>query len=227
MITAHPRGAHPRGATAQPPSPQPAPDSLSPEAFRILARLARHWLRRGIRRRDAVGTELRRIDPLIDQARETGKPASPTYHPVLRHLTSALEGFNGLELLAQSGPLLSWRDAGGPPGAAPRTQLARAEIIGPEAPLRHPDLTLGFLLVAPHADHAAPGSPATELHHVVSGRALWSVGAATEERRPGDFVLHPDSIRHAIRTADDPLLTIYAVAGNRPVPPGTTPHESV
>jgi mannose-6-phosphate isomerase-like protein (cupin superfamily) len=221
--------ARPLDTAAQPPSPRPGPDVLTPETLRTLARLARHWLRRGIRRRDAIGMELRRIDPLLDQARETGNPAVPAHHPVVRHLAMALEGFHGLEALARNGALLSWRDgaAGDPSAAAPQDQLARAEIIGPEAPLRHPGFTLGFLLMAPRADHAAPGPPAMELHHIVSGRALWTVGAATQERRPGDFVLHPVNTRHAIRTADEPLLTIYIVAGNRPAPPGAAPHESV
>jgi mannose-6-phosphate isomerase-like protein (cupin superfamily) len=214
--------ARPLDTLAQPPFPQPAPDSLTPETLRSLARLARHWLRRGIRRRDAVGTELRRVDPLFDQARETGKPAMPTDHPVVRHLATALEGFHGLELLAHSGPLLPWRDgdAGVPPAVAPQDQLARAEIIGPRASLRHPDFILGFLLMAPHADHAMPGRPAMELHHIVSGSALWTVGAATDERRPGDFVVHPGNTRYAIRTADEPLLTIYVVPGKHPTPPG-------
>jgi mannose-6-phosphate isomerase-like protein (cupin superfamily) len=219
----------PRDTAAQPPSPRPGPDVLTPETLRALARLARHWLRRGIRRRDAVGTELRRIDPLVDQARETGKPAVPTHHPVVRHLATALEGFHGLEVLAQYGTLLPWRngDAGDQSAAAPQDQLARAEIIGSEVSLRHPDFALGILLMAPRADHAAPGRPAMELHHIVSGRALWTVDAATEERRPGDFVLHPGNTQHAIRTADEPLLTIYIVAGNRPARLGTAPHESV
>src|SRR5437868_3870016 len=65
---------------AQPAPPQFGLDILAPAALRILARLARDWLRRGIRRSDAIGTELRRIDPLVDQARATGTPAVPTHH---------------------------------------------------------------------------------------------------------------------------------------------------
>ena len=207
--------------TPLPPAPpQFRPNVLAPAALRTLARLARDWLRRGIRRSDAIGTELRRIDPLVDQARATGTPAVPTHHPVVRHLAPALDGFRGLEPLAQVGMLLPWRhaDSGDASGAASRDQLARAELIGPEAPLLHPDFSLGFLLMAPHADHPAPVRPATELHHIVSGRAFWTVGETTVERRSGDFILHPSDRRKAIRTADEPLLTIYTLTRNRATP---------
>jgi mannose-6-phosphate isomerase-like protein (cupin superfamily) len=115
----------------------------------------------------------------------------------------------------------------------PANQLARAEIIGPEGPLRHPAFCLGFLLMAPSSDYASSdyassdyavqAGLATELHHIVSGHACWTVGEATEERRSGDFILHPSPMRHAIRTAEESLLTIYIRTRSASSPPGFMP----
>jgi hypothetical protein len=77
---------------------------------------------------------------------------------MIRHLAAALDGFRGLEALAQSGPWLPWRNVDDldPSCATLANQLARAEIIGPEGPLRHPAFCLGFLLMAPSSDYGAP-----------------------------------------------------------------------
>jgi mannose-6-phosphate isomerase-like protein (cupin superfamily) len=183
---------------------------------RELAALARHWLRRGIRRSDHIGVELRRVDPMIDQAKATNAPMTPRHHPVVQHLDAALHGFRGLEALAQSGPLLPWRYGYDPhpSRAGLEDRLAWAEIIGPDAPLQHAALCLGFVLVAPHTNYPAHAHPALELYHVISGRARWTAGGTVEDRRPGDFILHPSGIRHAMSTSEEPLLTIYTWTGD-------------
>jgi quercetin dioxygenase-like cupin family protein len=184
--------------------------------MQALAVLARHWLRRGIRRTDAIGAELRRVDPLILQAEPTATPAIATHHPVTRSLAEATHGFQDLETLQRIGPSLPWRHGyePHPSRAGLEERLARVEIIGPAAPLRHPALCLGFVLIAPHTTYPAHAHPAVELYHVVSGCALWTAGDATTERRPGDFILHPSGIPHAMTTADQPLLTIYTWTGD-------------
>ena len=183
---------------------------------RDLTMLARDWLRRGIRRTDDVGAELRRVDPMIGQAEDTGVPLVPSYHPVVRHLDDASHGFRGLEALAKAGPLLPWRHGYVPAlsRAGLEDRLAWAEIIGPEAPLRHPALCLGFVLMAPHPVYPVHAHPAVELYHIISGHARWTAGDRIEDQRAGDFILHPSSIRHAMTTADEPLLTIYTWTGN-------------
>jgi hypothetical protein len=204
--------ARPLDAATQLPSPQPGLDVCTPE-------LARHWLRRGIRRRDAVGVALRQVDPLVDLASSTGLPVMPIDQPVIRHLAAALDGFRGMDALARYATLLPWRDADVPGSTldAPRHRLARAEIVGPEAPLRHPAFHLGFLLMAPWADCTVPGGPAVEVHHIVSGRASWTTGETADERRPGDFILLPSKTPFAVRTDEEPLLTIYIRTEEHPV----------
>nr|WP_294527933.1 dimethylsulfonioproprionate lyase family protein [uncultured Rhodopila sp.] len=196
--------------------------------IKALALLARRYLRRGIRRTDAVGAELRRIDPLIARAETAEPPAAPTHHPVIRHLGAALEGFRDLDALAESGPLLPWRHGYQPDPSRPglEDRLARVELIGPEAPLRYPGLCLGFVLIAPHTVYPPHAHPAAELYHIISGRALWSVGETAAPRRAADFVLHPSGIPHATATADEPLLTIYTWTGDVLSPSRFLPERS-
>jgi hypothetical protein len=200
-----------RAPDAAPRSASPGPDVCPPETLKALARLARHWLRRGIRRRDAIGAALRRVDPLVDQAVSAGASATPMDHPAARHLAAALDGFQGLEALAQHATLLPWRDVviPDPSSIAPDHRPARAEIIGPEAPLRHPAFCLGFLVMAPRTLCPLPIGPGVEVHHVVSGQAFRVAGETTEEHRPGDFILLPPDAPRAVRTEQEPLLTIY------------------
>jgi quercetin dioxygenase-like cupin family protein len=184
--------------------------------LQALAQLARHWLRRGIRRTDAVGAELRRLDPLISEAASTDMPVIATHHPVTRYLAAATHGFRDLEALDRIGPSLPWHHGYDPhPSRAGLDErLARAEIIGPAAPLRHPALCVGFVLMAPHTIYPAHAHPAVELYHIVSGRASWTAGEVETELRPGDFILHPSGISHAMATAEEPLLTIYTWTGD-------------
>jgi hypothetical protein len=184
--------------------------------MKALALLARRYLRRGIRRTDAVGEELRRVDPLIALAEPTAPAAPPTRHPAVRHLGTALEGFRDLGALAEAGPLLPWRHgyqaAPSRPGLEDR--LAWVELIGPDAPLRYPGLCLGFVLIAPDSTYPAHAHPAVELYHIVSGGALWTAGDSVAPRRAGDFILHPSGLPHAMTTADEPLLMIYTWTGD-------------
>ncbi len=184
--------------------------------IKALALLARRYLRRGIRRTDAVGEELRRVDPLIALAENAAPAAAPTHHPAIRHLAAALEGFRDLDGLAASGPLLPWRHGYQPHPSRPgfEDRLAWVELIGPEAPLRYSGLCLGFVLIAPDTTYPAHAHPATELYHIVSGRALWTAGESVATRRAGDFILHPSGIPHAMATAEEPLLTIYTWTGD-------------
>nr|WP_294514266.1 dimethylsulfonioproprionate lyase family protein [uncultured Rhodopila sp.] len=197
--------------------------------MKALALLARRYLRRGIRRTDAIGAELRRVDPLIALAETAESPAPPTHHPAIRHLAAALEGFRDLAALAESGPLLPWRHGYAPHPSRPglEDRLAWVEIIGPEAPLRYPGLCLGFVLIAPDTMYPAHAHPAVELYHIISGRALWTTGATVEERRAGDFILHPSGIPHAMTTAEEPLLTIYTWTGDVISPSRFLPERSL
>jgi quercetin dioxygenase-like cupin family protein len=188
---------------------------MSPDV-NALAALARHWLRRGIRRTDAIGDELRRVDALIPQVEAAPASPPPADHPALRHLPTAVQGFRDLDALTRNAPLLPWRHGYQPDPSRPGLYdgLAWTEIIGPEAPLRHSALCVGFLLLAPHTHYPAHAHPAVEVYHVISGLTEWTAGQTTTERRPGDFILHPSGMRHAMSTAAEPLLAIYTWTGD-------------
>lgn len=175
---------------------------------------ARLWT--GLDRDDAVGAELRRVDALIDGAGTPGPLPAATGHPVLGHLAAALDGIDGFATLARLGPALPWRYgyAPHPSRAGLEDRMAWAEIVGPDAPSRHPALCLGFVLFAPETYYPPHAHPAVELYHVISGAALWTAGSEVTRQPSGAFVLHPSGLPHATRTQGEPLLTIYTWTGD-------------
>lgn len=177
---------------------------------------ARRRLRTGLSRNDAIGGEIQRIEALLQTPARQASLPPPTHHPVLQHLPATLARVSGFENLAQHGAVLPWRYGYAPHNsrAGLETRLAWVEILGPDAPLRHASLGLGFVLFAPHTHYPLHVHPAVELYHVISGPAEWTAGDVTTERADGDFVLHPSGVAHATRTHHLPLLTLYTWTGD-------------
>jgi hypothetical protein len=91
---------------------------------------------------------------------------------------------------------------------------AHAEIVGPPGPVPCQDMRCGFILMAPHTLYPSHAHSAVELYLVLGGTAEWQRGAEPWLRRPpGAFILHASRIGHAMRTADEPLLALFAWHG--------------
>jgi len=91
---------------------------------------------------------------------------------------------------------------------------AHAEVVGPSGPVSSYDLRCGFILMAPHTLYPAHAHSAVELYLVLGGSAEWRRGAEPWVRRPpGAFILHPSRIGHAMRTAEEPMLALFAWHG--------------
>ncbi|WP_374376094.1 dimethylsulfonioproprionate lyase family protein [Dongia sp.] len=97
-------------------------------------------------------------------------------------------------------------------------RIAFAEIVGPQGALIAPHARLGFTLMAPHTFYPMHAHPAVELYLVVAGHAAWLSPGIEEVVPPGGFVLHRTGQPHAMRTADEPLLAIYAWQGDLDTP---------
>jgi hypothetical protein len=97
------------------------------------------------------------------------------------------------------------------PGLA--TDIAFAELVGPEAPLAAPDIRMGFTLIGPHIVYPAHAHPAQELYIVLSGRALWTQSGRPSWRDPGAVIVHASEEPHAMQTGAEPLLALYSWRG--------------
>ena len=88
------------------------------------------------------------------------------------------------------------------------------EIVGPQRMFRSPATLVGLLLLGPGVHYPDHSHPAEELYHVVSGTAEWWREGAPWQRVPqGTAIHHPPDVRHAMRTADEPLLALYCWRG--------------
>jgi hypothetical protein len=157
--------------------------------------------------------------------------------PVCRYLTAALElaeaglAESGPEESspAESGPAaavaaaarpfaagLGWRHAYQVDDKLPDFSqcYADAEVVGRAGPVPSDELSCGFILMAPHTFYPTHAHSAVELYLVLGGTAEWRRGAEPWTRRPpGAFILHPSRIDHAMRTATEPLLALFAWHG--------------
>ena len=137
-----------------------------------------------------------------------------------RHLTAALDGWRdgGEEVRAALSALadrLPWRFSYAPRADAPdlAERVAWAELVGPSAPIRSDRLCVGVTLIAPHTLYPDHRHPAIELYRVLSGTATWSAAGVARPVPPGEWVLHPSGVVHAMRTGAEPLLALYTWSG--------------
>ena len=120
------------------------------------------------------------------------------------------------DAVAAAGPGLRWKEMYAeyddePDMAAFRRVYAYTLLVGPEAPLRSDRVKVGVTLQGPDALYPAHAHRAAELYAVVGGTADWRRGSEPWTRRPpGDFVVHPSGVRHAIQTNAEPLLAFVA-----------------
>lgn len=80
----------------------------------------------------------------------------------------------------------------------------------------HSDTILaGFTIQAPHTFYASHWHPAVEFYGVLSGTGGWQVNNEPfVQKRPGTLLYHPSNIPHAMKTADEPMLTMYGWIGD-------------
>lgn len=142
-------------------------------------------------------------------------------HPIVGHLAAALAAAAGpaVEVTTALGAVaehLPWRYGYPRRADAPDLgeRIAFAEIIGPEAPFRSEVVCLGVTLIAPRTLYPDHHHPAIELYRVLTGSATWSAAGRSRRVPPGELVLHPSGVVHAMRTEDEPLLAVYTWSGD-------------
>lgn len=145
--------------------------------------------------------------PCVEQYLETACAASSRAGSKARNLADAL---------ASSGHQLRWKDMYAdyedePDMAVFRRAYAYTLLVGPESPLRSERVKLGVTLQGPDVLYPPHAHKARELYAVIGGTADWKRGVEPwTARPPGDFVLHPSGVRHAMQTNGEPVLALVA-----------------
>ena len=166
-----------------------------------------------------IGKELQRIFAYeIPKQVEDFKPSES---PLLKFTDSALVNGNKktndfLELLKPVMSYLPWKynyeEREDKPELGAR--IGWAELIGPEAPYKTEEFCLGFTLIAPDTVYPEHNHPATELYHVLSGNAFWTLDGNRKKRTPGELILHPSMHSHLMETKEETLLALYTWTGS-------------
>ncbi|MDR1854409.1 MAG: cupin domain-containing protein [Azoarcus sp.] len=176
----------------------------------------------------AIAEELARVLRLLDEvdfSRADEKHLRPSGHPVVTQLGQVMRAAESgpddalSPILAAFLPILDalpWRFSYAPRPDMPDIgeRMAWAELVGPIAPFHSRKVCLGLTAIGPHLLYPAHRHPAVETYLVVSGTAAWTAAGVTTRRPPGDILVHPSNVVHAMETGDAPLLAAYAWTGD-------------
>lgn len=89
------------------------------------------------------------------------------------------------------------------------------ELVGPGRPVESTDVLVGLLLLGPGMHYPDHAHPAEEIYHVIGGTAdWWREDEGWRRKGPGTLIRHAPMVRHAMRTADEPLLSLYCWIGD-------------
>ncbi len=90
-----------------------------------------------------------------------------------------------------------------------RSSYAYTTLIGPEAQLPCRELYMGISLQGPDIYYPPHAHRAVETYAIIGGTGDWKRGLEPwTSRPPGDLILHPSGIRHAMQSNAEPLLAL-------------------
>ena len=82
-------------------------------------------------------------------------------------------------------------------------------LVGPHGPLVCEDMTVALTLQGPNTLYPPHAHKQEEVYGVLAGTASWQRGAEPWiTRQPEAIFLHTSGVRHATRTAGEPLLSL-------------------
>lgn len=157
--------------------------------------------------------------PSVLEARRRLPPAGL---PVLRWLpelpTLASAATKPLvDLLVQRAASLAWKQSYDAADFGPLflKRYGWSEQFGARSPIVSPRLACGFLLLGPETHYARHRHEAEELYLPLAGAARWQKGESDkwQLRAVGTPIHHPAWTPHAMRTDNEPLLTLYLWRG--------------
>jgi mannose-6-phosphate isomerase-like protein (cupin superfamily) len=82
-------------------------------------------------------------------------------------------------------------------------------LVSPHGPLQCENMTVALTLQGPNTFYPPHAHKQEEVYGVLAGTATWQRGAEPwVTRAPEAIFLHPGGVRHATRTAGEPLLSL-------------------
>jgi hypothetical protein len=172
----------------------------------------------------ALQTVLQEVGPDLSPPALRGEIAAPptrsvlpvleTLGAVLAHAPATARPFVA-ELVALA-PTLAWRQTYKPGEAAPGflRGYGWTELAGAKCLVRDASVSAGLLLLGPEVVYPSHQHAALEHYLPLSGHAEWYDEDLGWRRVPPlTRILHRPWIRHAMRTADEPLLAYFLWTG--------------
>ena len=161
----------------------------------------------------------RRAALALGAAAMTGGAAATDETPaVMAHLEPALTGVRGplADALRSAGDEIAWFESrSGEVARHMGGRNAMSQVVGPDSPLVYETVRFGTFLIAPGTCYPRHAHSADELYVVVGGRGRWWIGDSPyRSYGPGEVVHVMPWQKHAIRTDEAPLLTLWAWMGD-------------
>jgi hypothetical protein len=119
---------------------------------------------------------------------------------------------------------LEWRSIyqayeGDPALAGFLDNYAIVRLAGPSGPLLCENMTAALTLQGPNTLYPPHAHKQEEVYGVLAGTATWQRGAEPWVTREAEEIfLHPGGVRHATRTAGEPLLSLACWTGDVTLP---------
>jgi hypothetical protein len=167
-------------------------------------------LKRSHREAEGAGLVLQRLAEQ-DVSEAAFRTPQPTRLAACRHLPDTV----GAAIMVDSALAaaiagledeLNWRQAPDCPH-----EHACAEIIGPHGCFAGDDFRLGLVLLGPGLQWPDQALAAPQLTWLLTGPSEWKRGAGNfVARQAGEMIWHGSHVVHATRTADQPLLALWA-----------------
>ena len=116
----------------------------------------------------------------------------------------------GLRALQQS---FFWRTVDA--GNVMHGRSTHCKIVGPDGTVRDDTFLFGSFLIVPDTVYPLHSHAARETYVILSGQARWwNDDAGYRERMPGEVIVHEPWQPHAMRTDQEPLLTLWIWQGD-------------
>lgn len=138
--------------------------------------------------------------------------------PALASLSTALDTLPPgplAPLLKATAPCIPWTVGDFKMPASFAARSAYVEILGPEGLARRGDLRFGLYVQTPESLYPPHNHAAEELYYVLCGTARWQkADGEFRAKPPGSLIRHAPWERHAMQTAGQPLLAMWAWTGD-------------
>ena len=150
----------------------------------------------------------------LSEWQSTPDPAPPPARVFLRQALAAVDRHPATASIPGDPAALPWQEGKAGVPESFRGRYMFCTLVGPESQVVADDFLFGLYLQAPQTVYPRHCHAAEEYYAVLSGHAAWEKnrdGFVTQP--PGSCIQHESNQWHAMRTAGEPLLALWAWTG--------------